>query len=74
MTELQEGAFYMVPEKAQNRVVRLRAVGERHVVAVEAEGPGRWTLDRERFAERVRDGYIQEVRPRWEPAGDEVVV
>lgn len=74
MTELDTGQYYMVSEKRDNRVVRLHGVGERHVVLVEAEGPGRWTISRATFEERLESGAIQAVRPRWEPVGDEIAV
>lgn len=74
MIELEEGAYYLVPEKREKRVVRLRSKGERHIVVTEAEGAGRWTLNREAFEQRLRDGQIVPVEPQWNPAGQTVEV
>lgn len=74
MVELERGAYYMVPEKSSNRVVRLHGIGKSVVVLREAEGEGRWTVKREPFEQRLRDGNVREVTPRWEPAGEAVTV
>lgn len=74
MIELEVGQYLMVPEKRQNRVVRVHELDDTHVVLREAEGAGVWTLARADIETRLRDGYIQPVVPRWEPAGEEVPV
>lgn len=74
MVELEIGEYLMVPEKRQNRVVRVDELDDTHVVLREAEGAGMWTLARSDIEKRLRNGYVQRVEPQWRPVGGEVPV
>lgn len=74
MVELERRAFYLVPEKTEHRVVQLLEIGDHHLVVEEAETRKRWTINRAPFEERLADGRVVQVTPRWEPAGQEVTV
>lgn len=72
--ELQRLSFYLVPEKSRNRVVQLVVMSERNLTVKEVETGTTWTISRQPFERRLKDGRVVEVEPRWEPAGQTVEV
>lgn len=72
--DLRRLAYYLVPEKQDNRVVQLLEMGEDTLVVMEPETRTRWTIRRAPFEQRLMDGRVVEVTPRWEPAGQTVEV
>lgn len=64
---LERRAFYQLED---GRIVQPLERGDSALVVEDPTTGERWTVRAEPFEERVRDGYIQRVRPNWELADE----